>query len=125
MKLRGHHLICLHFFKGEGYTSEFVKNLEVILSKVETREVRIVMGPDDLCKACPNLSGERCTKGEKKITELELLALNLLKGNPGDTIEWEDIKERLPEILDRWKKRACLDCEYEEVCKSVNIERDE
>ena len=30
LRLRAHHLICLQFFKGEGYSLEFIENLEIL-----------------------------------------------------------------------------------------------
>ena len=31
-KLRGHHLICLHFYEGEGYDEPFIKSLEKVIA---------------------------------------------------------------------------------------------
>lgn len=35
IRLRGHHLICLHFYRGEGYSREFVENLEDIVRRAK------------------------------------------------------------------------------------------
>ena len=53
LNLRGHHLICLNFFKGEGYDEVFIKNLEKILSKMEKENIKVVEDFDDVCKSCP------------------------------------------------------------------------
>jgi hypothetical protein len=117
MEFRGHHFICLHFFRGEGYTPEFIKNLESLFSEIDEREIKVIMGADDICKPCPNLMDGLCTKGEEKIAELDLLAMNLLNIKPGDLVRWRDVRNKLAEVLPIWKKYACFDCEYKDVCK--------
>ncbi|AGK60794.1 hypothetical protein Asulf_00783 [Archaeoglobus sulfaticallidus PM70-1] len=116
MRARGHHLICLHFFKGEGYTEEFVDNLKSFLENVRKQEIEIVVGADDVCIACPNLEDGICNKGEEDIMELDLLAMNLLKVKPGDRVGWAEVESKLDEILKIWKRYACFDCEYSHVC---------
>jgi|Deesub1362B_J571_1020462.scaffolds.fasta_scaffold00129_12 hypothetical protein len=119
MRLRTHHLICLHFFKGEGYTKEYIENLKSILERAKREkqeEIEVVMGADDVCKPCPYLKDEICRKGEERIAELDLLAMNLIKIKPGDRIRWEYTESKLPEIIGVWKKYACFDCEYAEIC---------
>lgn len=59
VKLRGHHLICLHFFKGEGYSKAFVENLREVVKRAENRTLEIVTGGDDVCAACPELQEQR------------------------------------------------------------------
>ena len=116
MRLRAHHLICLHFFKGEGYTPEYVENLRSILERAKAERIEVVMGADDVCKPCPFLKDGICEKGEEQIAELDLLAMNLLKVKPGDEIGWEDSEKELDKILGIWKKYACFDCEYSTIC---------
>lgn len=116
MHLRAHHLICLHFFKGEGYTAEYVENLRSILKRAENEGIEVIMGADEVCKPCPYLKDGICEKGEELITELDLLAMNLLKLKPGDKTTWNYTSQKLDEIIGIWKKYACFDCEYKEIC---------
>ena len=81
VELRGHHLICLHFFRGEGYNKDFVENLRRIIEKAESEFVRVVNGADDVCKKCPyNVNGicNYSETSEEEVRELDELALNLL-----------------------------------------------
>ncbi|HDL15578.1 MAG TPA: DUF1284 domain-containing protein [Euryarchaeota archaeon] len=55
LKLRGHHLLCLNFFKGEGYNRNFVDNLRKVLDKAKREEFYIAIGSDDICIACSHL----------------------------------------------------------------------
>jgi len=112
--LRGHHLICLNFFKGEGYSQEFVEALFSILS---SERFTISEGFDDVCKACPGWKQDGCgTYGEDYIRRIDSLALTLLKFKPGDEVSWEVVRERLKGAMDDWKKEVCADCEWVRVC---------
>lgn len=54
-------MICLHFYRGEGYSREFVENLEdVVRRATEGEEIEVVEGADDICRACPTFQGEKC-----------------------------------------------------------------
>ena len=90
MKLRGHHLICLNFFKGEGYSEEFVEIIKRILKE---KEIEVVTGADDVCSKCPYLRGGFCDykeNAEKEIRELDKLACELL--SPGSITSWNEIR---------------------------------
>lgn len=79
--LRGHHLICLHFFHGEGYNEAFVRNLKEVLRKVEEEEVKVIQGADDVCKGCPYMKAERCEYDEgadEEVREMDERVLSLL-----------------------------------------------
>ena len=57
MKLRPHHLLCTQGYSGKGYSSEFVKSMNKVVSQLrgkEPVEIEIVFGTDDLCKSCPH-----------------------------------------------------------------------
>lgn len=72
--LRGHHLICLHFFHGEGYSEAFVRNLKEVLKRAE-EEVKVTDGADDVCRACPYLKNNRCEYDEGEDEEVCKLLL--------------------------------------------------
>lgn len=57
VRLRGHHLICLQFYRGEGYNQDFIKHLFNILERVQYEDVEVVEGVDEVCSVCPYNSG--------------------------------------------------------------------
>ncbi len=87
-KLRGHHLICLNFFRGEGYSEDFIRNIYSVIAK---EMIEIVNGPDDVCIMCPYLKDEMCNNPEYS-DEMILLqdreALRLLGFKPGMGVDW-------------------------------------
>lgn len=125
IKLRGHHLICLHFFQGEGYSKRFIVNLKGIIKNLERGnqlkgvKAKVVEGTDVVCEYCPHLKRNLCAYepgAEQKIQSLDSLALKLLEIKKGDAVFWEKIKTRLPKILPKWQEFACLDCDWKKVC---------
>ena len=119
VRLRGHHLICLHFFKGEGYSKEFVKNLSHVLEAAASEGVTLIQGGDDVCAACPSYEDGLCMHEpgmEEKVKRLDRLATKLLKVE--DThLDWGNIKSRIPFVIEDWKKNACANCEWIDVCE--------
>ncbi|MFQ3573680.1 MAG: DUF1284 domain-containing protein [Thermodesulfovibrionales bacterium] len=117
--LRGHHLICLHFYRGEGYDEGFVSSLNSLVDRLPSLGANIVEGPDDVCLSCPNLLGARCGLSEdadEEIDEMDRFALFLLKHKAGDHVLWFDIKKMLPSIISTWYERCCLGCLWFDKC---------
>lgn len=115
-KLRGHHLICLNFFRGEGYSEEFIYNIRTVL---KDQKVNVVQGPDDVCAVCPYLKDGKCASDEytnDTILFQDSAALGLLRMIPGDSTDWKTISGKLPPILARWKAQFCIDCGYKKIC---------
>jgi uncharacterized protein len=121
LKLRGHHLICLHFFRGEGYSAEFTANLREILKRAATGErIETVSEADDVCKICPYLKMNRCLYDEdahEEIQEMDREALALLELTVGDIILWSDIRKKLPAIFHRWSEEFCRACDWRQACE--------
>ncbi len=116
-RLRGHHLICLNFFRGEGYSQEFVENIKKIL---ESSSLQVVFGADDVCLKCPYLENDVCIYSEgsgEHVAELDQMAYGLLNVYPGDQTTWESVKKELPKIMKSWKGFACSECDWISVCK--------
>ncbi|MEQ9730714.1 MAG: DUF1284 domain-containing protein [Candidatus Methanoperedens sp.] len=115
-KLRGHHLICLNFFRGEGYSEDFIKNIHSVIRK---QKVEVVAGPDEVCKRCPYLIENKCADNEytnEKILFQDKEALRLLGYKQGEIISWKTISAKLPGIIEDWKAQFCADCRYLKVC---------
>ena len=121
--LRGHHLICLNFFRGEGYSDEFIKNLYAVIKK---ERIEIVTGADDVCRKCPYLKEGKCQSSDytdEKIHLQDQKALRLLGFKPGMLVDWKTIASKLPEIIEEWKAEFCCSCGYRKVCFNVRITR--
>ena len=115
-KLRGHHLICLHFFKGEGYSEDFIENIYNVL---QNPKMQVIDGADDICAKCPYLENGKCGSHEYSDEDIRAQdgeALRLLELEPGTVVEWGHIAAMLPPILDEWKSLFCGECEYRKVC---------
>jgi len=124
-KLRGHHLICLHFFRGRGYNEEFIENIKRILKNISKVE-----GPDDVSDLLPALKGEAFSKccpynigvcnyspdSEKEVRELDSFKLKLLKFEVHDVVDWDNLKQKLPFIVEEWRNKACKDCDWRNAC---------
>lgn len=120
LKLRGHHLICLHFFNGEGYDTVFVDNLTHILKRTEDEPVEVSWGADDVCLKCPHLDNSICRYGEvseKEVREMDKKALHLLGLHSGSRIAWNEIERKMPFVFHQWFKDYCGECDWIAACR--------
>lgn len=100
--LRGHHLICLHFFSGEGYNEAYIVNLRNILRIAKKEWIEICDGADDVCRRCPYLQKSKCKysqDADEEIHEMDRKALDLLKLTNDIIINWNSIKKIIPGIF--------------------------
>jgi len=113
-KLRGHHLICLNFFRGEGYSEDFIKNIYSVTGK---QKVEVIEGADEVCSKCPYLKENRCSNyAEEIIMFQDKEALELLGVKPGMVVDRKIIAAKIPDIIERWKVQFCMECGYRRVC---------
>lgn len=118
--LRGHHLICLHFYDGEGYDDAFIKNLEDTLRSAEEDEIEISSGADDVCAACLHLKHDRCEQtdsADENIREMDAMALKLLDLSVSDRVRWNVLQDKIPGIFPEWYLRYCIDCDWKGACE--------
>jgi len=118
--LRGHHLVCLNFFNGEGYDEVFINNLKNLLDRVEEEDITISFGADDVCRSCSYLEANRCQhskNSDEEIMEMDTKALTLLTLSHGDKVEWSALKEKLCKIFPEWFSIYCIDCDWRVTCE--------
>jgi hypothetical protein len=124
--LRGHHLICLHFFSGEGYDQTFIDNLRNTLNAVKSEGLTIGRGGDDVCGKCPYLINNACQYSENadaEIREMDRKALALLDLAVEKSVTWDGIQNIIPDIFSDWFRSYCSDCEWITVCEKNDFFR--
>ena len=118
--LRGHHLVCLHFYHGAGYDERFIKNLNETLERALQEGVTITAKADDICRSCPWLKEGRCShngSAENVIREMDTKALELLDLSVGITKGWDNIRDRIPGIFREWYNLYCMECDWNRSCE--------
>ena len=125
IRLRPHHLVCLQFFRGEGYSAPFVANLDRVLACLADEPALVVGGADDVCAFCPELDADSlCASGsaggENEIGRIDALACTALGVQPGERITLVDARMRLAAdafAVGLWRAEACDGCAWESVCE--------
>lgn len=120
IKLRAHHVLCLAFFEGKGYSDNFVNHMQSVLDELENNPViQITAGCDLICNECPNLKGGVCATPDL-VREYDNRVLSLCGLAENDIISWNDFSSLAAEKIIRDGKRegVCGNCEWNEICKS-------
>jgi hypothetical protein len=120
LRLRGHHLICLHFFNGDGYSTEFIENLRDTMEKIESGDVEISPGADGICEACPYLKQSMCRATEdadEEIRAMDRRALELLEMREGSKVKWHEMRKRIPGLFPSWYHSYCSVCGWKRACE--------
>jgi hypothetical protein len=105
MRIRGHSLLCIQGFVGEGYSDEFVDNMMNVVAALRGDvPVTVIDGPDVLCESCPNLSADGCTlhgdNSELGIRAQDRDVMGRLGISPGATLPWGDVLRRIRELIE-------------------------
>jgi hypothetical protein len=120
IRLRGHHLICLHFFQGKGYHPEFIENLAHLLKRARDGDtIEVYSGPDDVCKQCPYLRNRKCSfsdNAEAEIQDMDTTALELLQITTYTRLHLNHLQEKVPGIFKKWADKYCRSCSWKTVC---------
>lgn len=102
IRLRGHTLLCLQGFRGEGYSPEFTDNLAAIhlsLAADPDQPVQVVEAPDAVCGACPHRAPAGCTLNgqgsEAGMQTQDRHVLRLLGLHVGAVVRWRDVLDRI------------------------------
>lgn len=114
LALRPHHGLCLGFFRGKGYDEAFTRNTAGVLASLTPgAPVRLTMGHDVLCAACPH-RGEGCPNAAAY--DRRVLALCGL--TEGQRLPWERLRQAVEgNILAPGRLgQVCGDCPWAALC---------
>ena len=114
-ELRPHHGLCLSFFRGKGYSEDFVENMTRIQGALaENPLIRLTGNTDVICAACPNNQAGCCRTAEKAARyDREVLRRTL------PYLTWLTVFEKRvrQQILDAGQREAvCGDCQWSALC---------
>lgn len=79
--LRGHHLLCVHGFKGMGYSPTFVEKMSEIVEEIRAQNldfsIKTIVGLDETCTFCPNNREGYC-ESDPFVTNLDKKVISYL-----------------------------------------------
>ncbi|MGV8146938.1 MAG: DUF1284 domain-containing protein [Alkaliphilus sp.] len=130
IKIRGHHLLCMHSFKGFGYSQTFKDNMYKVISAIKNSNdlfLHIVAECDDICSYCPhstsinNSSPEICLKdvsSEIELREMDMNVVSRFKLSVGDNIKASEIFEVVQTEIKKDKDifKICGSCKWIDIC---------
>ena len=123
MKLRPHHLLCIQKYIGSGYDDAFAAGMEALIRRLSAcpgTAVTLVEGRDDLCAACPHMTGSRCAS-EEKVNRLDRGVLEACGFSAGETRSWSALARTAREqVLEKDTfEKVCGCCEWFELCRNT------
>lgn len=123
IKLRPHHGLCLNYFEGKGYSSDFERHMQEVsdLLKKDTK-ICIADGADEICSACPNLQNGKCVSAEivDHHDQAVLKKCGLEKGEELTYGEFQElVRGRI--LLPKKRREICGDCQWSSICDSYEI----
>lgn len=119
LKLRPHHGLCVQFFRGEGYSDEFVENMTRVIEMLNRgAQVELTEGGDCLCAVCPNFIDGVCAD-EGKVTRYDRLVMAMCGLHYGDRMPFRELARRIRTSIiyqEDGMGRVCSDCQWARIC---------
>ena len=120
MNIRAHHLLCMKYFKGKGYSEKFVSNFFKVINKLQiSGAVNVVNHTDVICEACPHNANGKCIKNgpnfEEEVKEKDIAVINQLGVKLNKEINIEEIRGLIDLRLTKLRE-ICKECEWLEFC---------
>lgn len=117
--IRPHHMLCLQFFEGKGYSDGFVENMLKIkkLLEKENPVVNIVEGADMICEECPHRRGNAC-KNEESVCGHDKRVYEQVIEKVGKQAHWSEITTAIYNniIHAGIMKSTCGECRWSDIC---------
>lgn len=121
--IRPHHMLCLQFFEGKGYSKEFVENMIKIHGKLkeENPQIEIVAGADCICENCPNRCGDVC-ENEESVLKHDKRVYEKVRDIIGTETDWDTITKAIKKniIEPGLIKEVCAECIWSDICYNKN-----
>lgn len=116
--LRAHHGLCIQFFKGKGYSDDFIENMTNVIKKLnDNPPITIVTKDDIICKICPNLNEGVCLS-ENKVNNIDKKVMDICNISKNEVMLAKDyLKLVYDKIISKGMiEQICSDCQWISIC---------
>lgn len=124
-KIRAHHGMCLYYFRGKGYSDDFVRNMtDKKRELMKNPMVCITDQADIICALCPNNADGICT-AEEKVAEYDrqvMMRCNLSEGDCIPFLDFEHLVQQNILFCDK-RKEICGDCQWDSLCNDNHLDK--
>lgn len=117
--IRPHHLVCIEFFVGNGYSDEFTSNMRNVIRTLALDPILTSTAKaDGVCAKCPNMIDGVC-KTCDKVDRYDREVLKAIEVADGETAKYTELQKKVREkiIYSGKRESICGDCEWSELCK--------
>jgi hypothetical protein len=101
-RIRGHTLLCLQGFRGEGYSPQFIARMRAIHADLAAHPDTLVIPtdcPDVFCECCPHLRSSGCNlpnrENEDGMVNQDRVVLSRLGLTANTPVPWVTVLERI------------------------------
>lgn len=122
-KLRAHHGMCIAFFQGQGYSKDFVVQMEELVRQLKKNPVIYICAQTDIvCRTCPNQQQGVC-RTESKVSEYDRLVLEYCGLSDGMTMPYADFQEMVRKhiLLSHKRSEICGNCQWDSLCHAAEL----
>jgi uncharacterized protein len=102
VELSAHHALCVHGFRGMGYSEGFVASLSGIVDRLRDEpgvRVRVRIGSDAVCRACPSLSVGGCMRYGQSVVRQDARVAEVLGVSQGEEMTWDALRARVRDAV--------------------------
>lgn len=118
VKIRGHHVVCLAYFNGKGYSQSFIENMREVLNRIGKNpdiEIELISSCDDICRECIFINSEKCL-AEDKVREMDRVAFNKLNLKENYIIKAVDFFNLEKSLSIKDRDSICEGCGWKKAC---------
>ena len=115
IRLRPHHILCLHGFKGKGYSNAFIDNMYGVLKDLKANprlKISLRIGLDLICSSCTEENLKICKKTSSKVERMDRIILRRLRGLKRKTTLTDLLPLYYNNIKPKDMRRICLLCQW-------------
>jgi hypothetical protein len=124
IRLRGHHLLCMLTYQGEGYSPAFTANFDAVVKRIALGEaIEVIEGPDDIC-SCLLLEKPDAHCLNESVIARDALALDQIKNEglnsqTGLKLTAQHLAKLRTAFANNSIRAACEGCEWHGLCTGI------